>query len=188
MQTIKRAVLTFTLLIPAFAMATATFDENSLGANDVISNKLIESVMQAEMAEKFLEKAYTGFYQVQGNVRNNKLIFDKVKTQVSFPDDSMEPLAKGLAGLLEIPVYSTGSRIKTRATAYLAFYNGDIADLGVDNAITIPTSVEGEPNTIVLVIIKQKETSSARNPNMRLANAELGKRDGSQAYFFQLAI
>ena len=39
-----------------------------------------------------------------------------------------------------------------------------------------------------IMIIKQKETSNARNPNMRRVNAEIGKRDGSQAYFFQLAI
>jgi hypothetical protein len=107
---------------------------------------------------------------------------------LSFPDSSMETLTLGLAGLIETPVYSTGSRIKTRATAYMAFYEGDPADLGIENAITIPTSVEGDPNTFVLMIIKQKETSNARNPNMRLVNAEIGKRDGSQAYFFQLAI
>jgi hypothetical protein len=52
----------------------------------------------------------------------------------------------------------------------------------------IPTSVDGEPNTLAMVIIKQKEISNARNPNMRLANAEIGKRDGTEAYFFEMAI
>ena len=96
----------------------------------------------------------------------------------------MEPPAPGLAGLIEIPAYSTGSRIKTGATAYMAFYERDPAEPGIENAITIPTSVEGDPNTFVLMIIKPKETSNARNQNMRLVNAQIGKRDGSQATSF----
>ena len=180
--------LTLVLAMPAFAQANIPFEENSLGGNKVIPNKLVESVMAEEQAEKFLSKSYTGFYQLQGKVKNNKLRFEKVKDKVSYPDDSLKQLALGLAGLIELPVYSTGSRIKPRATAYMAFYEGSTEDFGIENAVEIPTSAEGEPNTIVLLIIKQKETSSAKNPNMRLANAELGKRDGSQAYFFKLAI
>jgi hypothetical protein len=180
--------LTFAVTIPVLAQANIPFQDNSLGTNQAIPNKLVESVMTAEQAEQFLSKSYTGFYQLQGEVTNNKIRFEKVKQKVSFPDASLEPLALGLAGLIEIPVYTTGSRIKTRATAFMAFYEGTPAEYGIKNALTVPTSVDGEPNTTVLLIIKQKETSAARNANMRLANAEAGKRDGSQAYFFQLAI
>jgi|DEB0MinimDraft_6_1074348.scaffolds.fasta_scaffold134015_1 hypothetical protein len=189
MKLLKNLVaLTFAVALPVFAQAIIPFEENSLGANKVIPNKLVESVMTLEQAEKFLSKSYTGFYQLQGKVTNNKLRFEKVKQKVSYPDASLEALALGLAGMIEIPVYTTGSRIKSRATAYMAFYEGTPAEYGIENAVTVPTSVDGEPNTTVLLIIKQKETSAARNANMRLANAEAGKRDGSQAYFFQLAI
>ncbi len=184
----KKVIVLLAILAPVFASASTTIAGDSLGTNNAISNKLIESLMNPEQAEKFLAAPYTGFYQIQGNVKNNKLRFNKVKSKVSYPDDSLEPLALGLADLIEIPVYSTGSRIKTRATAYIAFYRDQQDALGVSNAVPVPTSVEKEPNTIVLVIIKQKETSNARNPNMRLANAEVGKRDGSKAYFFELAM
>lgn len=188
MRPLNRFFLTLILLIPGLAIASNGDALNTLATNKAVPSKLIPSVMAPEMATKFLNAPYSGFYQIQGKVKGNKMKFDKVKTKVSFPDASLEPLALGLTSLLDLPVYSTGSRIKTRATAYVAFYSDQPEQLGIDNAITVPTSVDKDPNTTVLVIIKQKETSSARNPNMQLSNAELGKRDGSQAYFFQLAI
>jgi len=111
-----KTVFVAVLLLPALAAAKTAFDNNSLGGNKSIPNKLIESVMKPDMAARFLSTPYTGFYQIQGKVRNNKLKFEKIKSKASFPDGSLEPLALGLA------------------------------------------------------------------------NSELGKRDGSQAYFFELAM
>jgi hypothetical protein len=170
----------------AYAGANTEFDTDTLGANKVLPNNLIEKLLDETVASSLLSTPYTGFYQINGTVTNNKLNFNKVKN--AFPDARLEQLALGLAGMMEIPVYSTGSRIKTRATAYVVFFKDSLQELELENVMRIPTSVDGEPNTLAMVIIKQKEISNARNPNMRLANAEIGKRDGTEAYFFEMAI
>jgi hypothetical protein len=183
----KKIMLTVLILVtPVFV--SANYMDNTLGDNKQVPNKLMGQIMDEAIANSMLDTPYIGFYRIDGKVKNNKIRFERVQDKYSYPDHSLESLAVGLMSLIEIPVYSTGSRIKTRATAYVAMYNGTPDQFGLENAVTIPTSLDAAPNTTVLVIIKQKEMSNAKNANMRLANSELGKRDGSQAYFFQLAI
>ncbi|MBT5702588.1 MAG: hypothetical protein HOI67_14165 [Gammaproteobacteria bacterium] len=52
----------------------------------------------------------------------------------------------------------------------------------------VPTSVDADPNTFVVVVIDRKDNSKATNSNIRDANAELGLRDGSDVYLFELAM
>ena len=58
----------------------------------------------------------------------------------------------------------------------------------VEGVIRVPTSVESDPNTLVVVVVKRKDNSKATNSNIRDGNAELGLRDGSDVYLFELAM
>jgi hypothetical protein len=63
-----------------------------------------------------------------------------------------------------------------------------LSDLEIGGVIGVPTSVESDPNTLVVVVVKRKDNSKATNSNIRDANAELGLRDGSDVYLFELAM
>jgi hypothetical protein len=97
-------------------------------------------------------------------------------------------IALGVASWIEFPSYSTGSRIKPRASAYIALYKEVLSDLEVKGVMKVPTSVDADPNTLVVVVIDRKDNSKATNSNIRDANAELGLRDGSDVYLFELAM
>ncbi len=178
------------LIVPGIALAEVTYLENTLGANKVVPNKMIENSMDADVANVLLQTPYTGFYRIDGKVRDNKMSFEKVKDKYSFPDGRLEPLALGITGLMKFPVYTTGSRVKTQATAYVAFYKDKeaIEGLDIENVMRIPTSVQGEPNTLAVVIVKSKEPGNAKDPNLRYAGTDLRQRDGTRAYFFEVAI
>jgi hypothetical protein len=94
----------------------------------------------------------------------------------------------GVASWIEFPSYSTGSRIKPRASAYIALFKDVLSDLEVEDVIGVPTSLDADPNTLVVVMVKRKDNSKATNSNIRDANAEFGLRDGSDVYLFELAM
>ena len=184
----KKIVMILLLLVPGLSVAGTDYEENTLGANKALSNKMVAKLLGDTDAERVLSTPYTGFYKIDGKVKNNKVSFEKVKAKLSFPDASLEPLALGITGLIEFPVYSTGTRIKTRVSAYVVIYKDSLQDVQFKNVVTLQTSVGAEPNAVAMVIIRQKEMSNARNPNMMLANSELAKRDGNQVYYFEVAI
>ena len=161
----------------------AAYEVNTLGANKAVPNSLIKSQVDVDTAGALLETPYKGFYQIGSKVINKRITFPKVKSKQSFPDGRWEALAKGIAGLAETPAFNTGSRIDPRATAYVAFYDVDIKGVDRSKVMLLPTSVEGEPNTLAVLLVRHKNHTSAKN-------AELGRSGqmGSNVYFFELAL
>lgn len=183
-----RIIFFFLFFIANFAQAGQVFDEHTLGANKLVSNKILQKSLDEPLARRLLETPYTAFYQVDGEVRDNKIFLNKLKSKSSYPDESLAQIALGVASWIEFPSYSTGSRIKARASAYIALYKDVMSDLEPEEVVGIPTSLDLDPNTLVVVVVKRKDNSRATNSNMRDANAELGKRDGSDVYLFELAM
>ena len=183
-----RLMLSMVFFAASFAQAGQVFDEHTLGANKLVSNKILRKSLDASVAQIILETPYTAFYEVNGEVRDNKIFLNKLKPKSSYPDESLAEIALGVASWIEFPSYSTGSRIRPRASAYIALYKDVMSDLESEEVVGLPTSLDLDPNTLVVVVVKRKDNSRATNSNMRDANAELGKRDGSDVYLFELAM
>ncbi len=183
-----RLILSFLFFTVSFAQAGQDFDEHTLGANKLVSNKIVRKSLDEPFAQRILETPYTAFYQVDGEVRDNKILLNKLKSKSTYPDESLAQIALGVASWIEYPSYSTGSRIRPRASAYIALFKDVLSDLEIGGVIGVPTSVESDPNTLVVVVVKRKDNSKATNSNIRDANAELGLRDGSDVYLFELAM
>jgi hypothetical protein len=184
----NRLILSILFFTASFAHAGRNFDENTLGANKLVSNNIVQKSLGEPLAQRILETRYTAFYQVNGEVRDNKVLLNKLQSKSSYPDESLAQIALGVTSWIESPSYSTGSRIKARASAYIALYKDVMSDLEIEEVIGIPTSLDIDPNTLVVVVVKRKDNSRATNSNIRDANAELGKREGSDVYLFELAM
>lgn len=184
----SRLILSVLMLIVSFANAGQNFDHNTLGANALVSNNVLEKSLDESLAHRILATPYTAFYRVDGEVRDNKMLLNRLKPQGAYPDNSLAQIALGVASWIEFPAYSTGSRIRPRASAYIALYKDVLSDLEVKGVMRVPTSLDAVPNTLVVVVIDRKDNSKATNSNIRDANAELGLRDGSDLYLFELAM
>lgn len=184
----NRLILSILFFTTSFAQAEQGFDEHTLGANKLVSNKIVRKSLDEPLAQRILETPYTAFYQVDGEVRDNKIFLNKLKSKSTYPDESLAQIALGVASWIEFPSYSTGSRIKPRASAYIALFKDVLSDLEVEDVIGVPTSLDADPNTLVVVMVKRKDNSKATNSNIRDANAEFGLRDGSDVYLFELAM
>ncbi len=184
----NRLILSILFFTASFAQAGQGFDEHTLGANNLVSNKIVRKSLDEPFAQRILETPYTAFYQVDGEVRDNKIFLNKLKPKSTYPDESLAQIALGVASWIELPSYSTGSRIKPRASAYIALFKDVLSDLDVEDVIGVPTSVDADPNTLVFVMVKRKDNSKATNSNIKDANAEFGLRDGSDVYLFELAM
>ena len=174
------------LVIVAFTGITvvqASFEVNTLGANKSISNSFVKKQVDADTARVLLETPYKGFYQISSKVVNKTITFPKVRATRSFPDERWEVAAKAIASLAETRIASTGSRIETGATAYVAFYDPDMIGVDRSKVRRLSSSVEEEPNTLAVLVIKYKSHTNARN-------AQRGKKaqSGSNIYLFELAI
>tara|TARA_B100000809_G_scaffold127489_1_gene125595 strand:- start:5320 stop:5877 length:558 start_codon:yes stop_codon:yes gene_type:complete len=184
----NRLMLSILFFTASVAQAGLGFEEHTLGANKLVSNKIVRKSLDEPLAQRILETPYTAFYQVDGEVRDNKIFLNKLKSKSSYPDESLAQIALGVASWIEFPSYSTGSRIKPRASAYIALFKDVLSDLEVEDVIGVPTSLDADPNTLVVVMVKRKDNSKATNSNIRDANAEFGLRDGSDVYLFELAM
>lgn len=177
--------LTLILVISSISITTlhAAYGENTLGENEAISNALVKSQVDAGTAGALLNTPYKGFYQINSKMKNRKITFTKIKEKQSFPDQRWRRLATGIAGLAEIPAYTTGSRIEPRATAYVAFYDVNSMDIDRSKIMRLPTSVDGDPNTLAVLFVKHKNHTKAQNS---VLGNDAGK--GSDVYFFELAL
>jgi hypothetical protein len=184
----SRLILSILMLTVSFANAGQNFDHNTLGANALVPNNVVRKSLDESVAQRILGTPYTAFYRVDGEVSDNKMLLNRLKSKSSYPDESLAQIALGVASWIEFPSYSTGSRIKPRASAYIALYKDVLSDLEVKGVMKVPTSVDADPNTLVVVVIDRKDNSKATNSNIRDANAELGLRDGSDVYLFELAM
>ena len=165
------------------ASAIAAYGANTLGENTAIPNNLIKSQLDKSVAGALLNTPYKGFYQINSTVKNNKIKFLKIKEKQSFPDERWTDLAKGIAGLAEVPAYTTGSRIDPKATAYVAFYDVNSMEIDKSRVMKLPTSIEGDANTLAVLVVKHKNHTKAKN-------AVIGNKgqQGSDIYFFELTL
>lgn len=165
------------------ASALAAYGANTLGENTAISNKLIERQVEKNVAGALLNTPYKGFYQINSRVKNQKIKFTKVKEKQSFPDERWTALAKGIASLAETPAYATGSRIDPKATAYVAFYDVNSMEIDKSKIMKLPTSIEGEANTLAVLVVKHKNHTKATSANLGVTNEQ-----DSNIYFFELTL
>jgi|TARA_Y100000310_G_scaffold311069_1_gene357001 hypothetical protein len=175
-------IVVICLVTSGLAIAKVEYEDNTIGANKAIHNKLIKSRFGNAQAPSVLATPYDAFYQIKGKVRNNAFKFDSVQSKKSFPDDRWQVVAKAIAEQIEIPALSTGSRIKPKATAYVMLYKGGIKDLNPNFVHRISNSLDEVPNTLAILLIKQRDATGATSES-----ADKHK-DGTSFYFFEVAI
>jgi hypothetical protein len=172
--------------LTGIASAQAMNQVNTLGVNDAISNELIEGQVDESTAVVLLETTYKGFYEFQSKIKNRSITFGKVVPQQSFPDERWTDMAKSIASLIEIPAYSTGSRIVPRATAYVVFYDINMKGLDRSKVILLPTTANAEPNMLAVLVIEHQNHSRSKDVlGIRLDSAD---ENGDSIYFFELAM
>jgi len=174
------------LMYSSVSFANASFEPNTLGGNDEVPNKLIESLLEDQDAKTVLETPYMAFYEVKGKVSGNKMRFDDIIKNRSFPDERLAALALGIAAMANRPAFTTGSRIQPSAMAYVVFYDGKIDAIAPERRMLLPTSVDKEPNTTAILVVRNADNSNARDA--RITASTKGRRDGSDIYVFDLAI
>jgi len=183
----KRLIAIFAFLIYAsVSFANSSFEPNTLGGNDGISNKLIASLLEDQEARAVLQTPYMAYYEVKGKVSGNKMKFDDIVENRSFPDERLAALALGIAAMANRPAFTTGSRIQPSAMAYVVFYTDKIDAIALERRMHLPTSVDKEPNTTAILIVRNADNSNARDA--RITASTKGRRDGSDIYVFDLAI
>jgi hypothetical protein len=181
---LKKITFFIILAFAGITQAQAGYDANTLGANKSVPNSLIKKELDDSTAGIILETAYKGFYQIGGKVVKSQFTFKNVKTKKSFPDERWAEVATNIASLADAPVYSTGSRIRPSATAYVAFYDTNIK-VDRSKVMRLETSVKGEPNIVAVLVVKRKNTTSAKNPERGIRG---GGEPTSNVYLFELAI
>ena len=182
----KTLALLVMVSLTGIASAQAMNQINTLGANDAISNTLIETQVDEGTASVLLETPYKGFYQFRSKVNHAKMIFSKPVSKQSFPDERWMDIAKDIASLVEMPAYSTGSRIEPRATAYVVFYDIDMPGVDRSKVILLPTTTDTEPNMLAILVIKHQNHSSTQDVlGTRTSSAD---QSGNNIFFFELAM
>lgn len=183
---IRAIALLILVSLTGIAAAQAEYQDNTLGANEAISNTLIESQVDESTAAALLETTYKGFYQIGSRVKHARISFSEIESQQSFPDERWATMAKDIANLVEFPAYSTGSRIEPKATAYVAFYDAYMPGLDSSKVMLLPTSKDAEPNTLVVLVVKHKNHSSAQD--VRGVQTNSASQSGNRIFFFELAM
>lgn len=179
------------LLAVAFVLATggsvsATDKVNTLSQNEAIPDQLVMKVISDDIAEVMLDTPYKGFYQLSSKIKNRKMVFSEVETEVSYPDKRWEGLALDIASLVQMPAYSTGSRIDPKATAYVVFFDRNAPGLDVEEPIYLPTSAYSRPNVLAVLLIEHDNHYSARSSTgTRVRSAD---QNTDRALFFELAL
>ena len=183
-------VKTITPLILIFLIGIASVQAmslaNTLANNEAMPKNFVENSVNESMADILLETPYKGFYQFESTVRNSKIYFNQVETQQSFPDERWMDIANEIANLVQMPAYSTGSRIVPRATAYVVFYDASISGLDDANIIYLPTSAYARPNVVAVLLIKHDNYSGARDALG--ARTRSAHQNTDRILFFELAL
>jgi hypothetical protein len=182
----RTAILVIMVSLTTIASAQAMNQVNTLGANDAISNEMIEGQVDEGTAGVLLETPYKGFYQIKSKVKNSKITFSRIVSKQSFPDDRWTDMAKDIASLVELPAYSTGSRITPKATAYVVFYDVNLSGLDRSKVMTLPTTADAEPNMLVVLVIKHQNHS--RTQGILGIQKSSADQNGNSIYFFELAM
>ena len=181
-----RSVALLTLLtVAGFVSAKSGFAENTLGANGTIPHSMIAEELEPLAADALLNSPYMAFYQVNGKVDGNMMRFSKLNTRESFPDDRLAYAAKSIAGMADRAVNNTGSRIKEKATAYVAFYEGRVPGISPEHIMVLTTSAQKAPNVMAVLIVK--DNNSASKKGSRTVSNTSGP-EGSGVYLFELAL
>ena len=157
----RAMIVVVCLATSAWATAKVKYEEHTIGGNRAIPNRIVENSFDQQHAATILETPYDGFYQISGKAGGDSCTFRKVSARKSYPDDRWAKLAKGITRQVNVPAPSTGSRIKPSATAYVVFYEGGIEGFEPENVQQLTTSVEGEPNTLAILVIKQSDSSGS---------------------------
>lgn len=183
-------IRSITLFIVVFCSgiisAQAMNQINTLAANDAMPNKLIETQVDDETARILLETPYKGFYQIESNIKNRNIIFEKPVPEASFPDERWQLMASDIASLVEIPAYSTGSHIDPKATAYVVFYDVYMPGLDHSKVILLPTSSNAKPNTLAVLVIEHRNHHRTRD--IRGTQTGSADQNGNRLFFFELAM
>jgi len=183
---IRSIILLTMLFLMGISSAQATSQVNTLSANDTISNQLIESQVDEETANILLETPYRGFYAIESKIKNRNITFGEVVTEQSFPDGRWGAMAADIASLVEIPAYSTGSRIEPTATAYVIFYDIYMPGLDHSKVILLPTSSNAKPNMLAVLVIEHR--NHLRTREIRGTQTGSADQNGNQIFFFELAM
>jgi len=183
---LKKTALLILLTFGGANTALAMYADNTLGANNTISNDLVLSKTNAETAELLLSTPYKGFYQVSGRAKGQVIDFKRVISKNSFPDARWESVATSLAGLVELPATSTGSRMKPKATAYVVLYDNDIEGIDRSNVTQVQTSAGNIPNTLAVLVINYHTSSYSKRSECYSAGVSDGS--GSDLYLIELAL
>lgn len=182
----RSIVLMVFLLTSGFAVAKVKYEDNTIGSNKAMTNKLILKKLGKERAATLLNTPYDAFYQISGKYRKDRVYFDKVKSKKSFPDDRWEAAARDIAEQIDMPMVNTGTRIQPRVMAYVVFFKDGIENLDLGPVRQVSTSIDEVPNALAVLMIKHKDSSKARID--QAVSRKQGKRNGSSLYFFGVNI
>jgi len=177
---LKAMMLAVCIVFSGVAVATVNYAENTVGANRAVPNRIVEKAMDVIQATSILKAPYSAFYKISGKAGKDNFDFKRVSAKESFPDDRWAKLARSIANQVRIPAPSTGSRVKPSANAYVAFYTGGIEGLEPKRVLQLETSVEGEPNTLAVLVIDKKTSSGSTRFTVFQPVPEV--------YFFELAL
>jgi len=183
---LRSIVLLVLFAASGVAAAKPALDENTLGANDHVPNYLIETQLSDTEAEALLTEPYLAFYQVNGKAIGSTMHFKKISNRRSYPDDRLADVAKSIAAMADRPLHNTGSRVKPRATAFVAFYEGRVDGFSSDQIQYLPTSAEKAPNIMAVLIVQDTQNSATKNGGRTVRTA--GGPEGSDVYLFELAL
>ena len=174
------------LSLIAIPSALAMNQVNTLASNEAIPTQLIETQVDEETARILLETPYKGFYEIKSKIKNRSITFGTVVPEESFPDERWVSMATDIASLVEIPAYTTGSRIDPTATAYVVFYDVYMPGLDHSDVILLPTTSNARPNTLAILVVKHQNHHLTRDiRNVQTASAD---QNGNLIYFFELAL
>ncbi len=176
----KTAMLVICLVVSGVAVAKANFEENTVGANGAVQNKIIENALDSFQAASVLAAPYAAFYKISGKAGNDNFDFKRVSAKSSFRNARWAKLATSIAKQVTIPAPTTGSRVKPSANAFVAFYPGGIEGLEPKGVVQLQTSVTGEPNTLAVLIVDRKM--------LKGTTLFTGFQSVPSVYFFELAM
>ena len=180
--------ITLSMLLSCFGIISvqAMNQVNTLETNEAIPSKLIETQVDEETARILLETPYKGFYQIESNIKNRAITFGKTVPEKSYPDERWEMMARDIASLIEIPAYSTGSRIEPKATAYVVFYDVYMPGLDHSKVILLPTTSNAKPNTLAVLVVEHR--NHLRTREIRGTQTGSADQNGNRIFFFELAL
>jgi hypothetical protein len=185
---LRSIALLILLTASSFVFAKAGYEVNTLGANNAVPNRLVENKVDGDAAEALLSSQYMAFYQIKGKLEGNMMRFKNVNAKASFPDARFANVAESIAAMANRPVHNTGSRVRSRATAFVAFYEGAVPGIDASNVQHLTTSSDKAPNVMVALVIQDNDSAGKKGTRTSANQREDGAIQGSDVYLFELAL